>query len=120
MVRKKIKETLSRAHTIRAAQVLPPEDEPAALPDLEIPFYEAHRRYLRGVVHDLLLHNTAKDGTVRDCVHYTLRGITEGSCTGRCLHEGSLVVMSPKDFNELRRLVEDLSGSRPLNSPKGE
>ena len=118
MVIKKIKETLSRAHTIRAAQVLPPEDEPAALPDLEIPFYEAHRRYLRGVVHDLLLHNTAKDGTVRDCVHYTLRRTPDYS--GRYLHEGSLVVMSPKDFNKLYRLVEDLSGSRLLNSPKGE
>ena len=109
MLTKKIKETLSRAHTIRAAQVLPPEDEPAALPDIEIPFYEPLRRYLRGVVHDLLLHNTAKDGTVRDCVHYTLSRITEGSYTGRCLHEGSLVVMSPKDFNELRRLIVELS-----------
>jgi len=113
MLTKKIAETLSRARTIQAAQVLPHEDESAAHPDLEIPFYEPYRRYLRGVVHDLLLHNAAKDGTVRDCIQYTLRRPDDHYHSGNYLHEGRLVVMSPKDFDELRRLIKELSGRLP-------
>jgi hypothetical protein len=112
MVLKKIAETLSRARTIRAAQVLSPEDEPVANPCRKLHSHdEPYRKYLRDVVHDILLHNAAKDGTVRDCVHYTLGRTPDYS--GRYIHEGSLVVMSPKDFNELHRLIKELSERLP-------
>ena len=123
MLTRKIKEVLSRAHMVWGEKPLSAYE---AFEEVHGPEKERYVHCNKTELAKRVIEYAVKRHMTDECVQFSFdpgplehRGEPRAYLLEGVLKAG-LVVMSPKDFNELRRLVEDLSGSRPLNSPKGE
>jgi hypothetical protein len=103
MLTGKIKEALSRARLVCAEKTVSPEEIYG--PEKES-YEQLHKAEMARAVIEAAVTRHMTDGCVQfDFAHGPYPGVylSEG------LLKAGIVVMSPKDFNELRRLIKDLS-----------